>query len=475
MKEDATSKKFLVSNFNTFKIVDERPVREQFRELERILNHFTQHNLHMDETIIVSSIIDKLPPSWKEFKRTLKHKIEDISLGDLANHICVEEECRMQENEKEQYAQEFSKVHVAEAGQAKNQSHKRPFNKAGGSTKPKFKNQSHKRQKITCWFCGKNGHFKSDCHFWKRKKGKKSFDAVNNATNDDQLIVVLSEINIIENDMAWWIDSGVSRHVCNNKRFFKTMKAVDEDTVLYMGNSTTIPVKGIGNVELKFTSRKIVTLTNVFYVPEVRKNLVSGSLLNKFGFRLVFEADKFVLSKGGMFMGKGYACEGMFKLNVLAISNKNVVSAYIVESSLFLWHHRLGHINFRKLYDMVNLELFPFFNKSEEKCNTCMKTKITRNPFPKVERNSKLLELIHFDICDMHSTPSIGGKKYFITFIDDYSKFCYVYLLHSKDEALIKFQAYKADTELHCETFIKCLRSDRGGEIMILSCLKQLE
>jgi len=62
---------------------------------------------------------------------------------------------------------------------------------------------------------------------------------------------------------------------------------------------------------------------------------VSSTLLKKFGFKLVFEADKFVLSKGGMFVGKGYACEGMFKLNVLAISNKNVVSAYIVESSSF--------------------------------------------------------------------------------------------------------------------------------------------
>jgi len=65
----------------------------------------------MDETII-----DKLPPSWKEFKRTLKHKKEDISLDDLANHLRVEEECRMHGNEKEQYAQEFSKVHVAEVG-----------------------------------------------------------------------------------------------------------------------------------------------------------------------------------------------------------------------------------------------------------------------------------------------------------------------------------------------------------------------
>ena len=72
-----------------------------------------------------------------------------------------------------------------------------------------------------------------------------------------------------------------------------------------MGNSIIAHVLGIGNVGLKFTSGSILTLTNVFYVPEVRKNLVSSGLLNKFGFKLVFEADKFVLSKGGLFVGKG--------------------------------------------------------------------------------------------------------------------------------------------------------------------------
>ena len=54
-----------------------------------------------------------------------------------------------------------------------------------------------------------------------------------------------------------------------------------------------------------------MTLTNVLYVPEIRKNLVSGSLLNSHGFRLVFESDKFVLSKSGMYVGKGYMSGGM--------------------------------------------------------------------------------------------------------------------------------------------------------------------
>ncbi|XP_074346912.1 uncharacterized protein LOC141685723 [Apium graveolens] len=73
MAEDASSKKFLVSNFINYKMVDTRPVMEQYNELLRILGQFVQHDMKMDEFISVSSVIDKLPPSWKDFKHTLKH------------------------------------------------------------------------------------------------------------------------------------------------------------------------------------------------------------------------------------------------------------------------------------------------------------------------------------------------------------------------------------------------------------------
>ncbi|KAK9094833.1 hypothetical protein Scep_026302 [Stephania cephalantha] len=296
-------------------------------------------------------------PIWKEFKRTLKHKKDDISLDELANHLRVEEDCRMRENEKERECSGDFKGACDGATKFKKPFLNRPnkpggFKKPAGSGKPNNQNQNQKKQKVTCWFCGKDGHLKSECYHWKRKQGKNhaSSSAAKGAGNDnDDLIAMISEINVVENDMAWWVDSGATRHVCKNKRFFKTMEAVDENTVLYMGNDATVPVKGIGSVDLKFTSGKVVTLTNVYYAPEVRKNLVSGGLLNKFGFRLVFEADKFVLSKGGVFVGKGYAYEGMFKLNVIALSNKNVVSEYLVESPSFLWHHRLGHVHFEKI------------------------------------------------------------------------------------------------------------------------------
>ncbi|KAH9715705.1 hypothetical protein KPL71_021156 [Citrus sinensis] len=183
------------------------------------------------------------------------------------------------------------------------------------------------------------------------------------------------------NDNAWWIDSGATKHVCKDRSLFKSYKAMDDGSVLYMENSSTAIVKGKGNVQLEFTSGKTLTLTDVYHVPEVRKNLVSGSLLNKFGFKLVFESNKFILSKGGTFVGKGYMYEGMFKLN---INNMNVSSAYMVDS-LSLWHNRLGHVNIRRLHDMANLELIPKHeNDMHEKCKGCRA--IVRLPEPKIKK-----------------------------------------------------------------------------------------
>nr|GEV23585.1 Ty1-copia retrotransposon protein [Tanacetum cinerariifolium] len=81
---------------------------------------------------------------------------------------------------------------------------------------------------------------------------------------------------------------------------FHSLRAVDNGEKLYMGNFATADIKGEENVILKMTSEKDFKLTNVLYVLEIHKNLVSGWLLNKFGFHLVFKSDKLVLSMNQM-------------------------------------------------------------------------------------------------------------------------------------------------------------------------------
>ena len=90
-----------------------------------------------------------------------------------------------------------------------------------------------------------------------------------------------------------------------------------------MGNSASSAVEGQGKVLLKMTSGKQLTLNNVLYVSKIRKNLVSGSLLNKHGFHMVFKSDNVILSKSGVYVEKGYVFDGLFKLNVMTIINKN--------------------------------------------------------------------------------------------------------------------------------------------------------
>ncbi|KAJ0026040.1 hypothetical protein Pint_09335 [Pistacia integerrima] len=182
---------------------------EQLRKIKRILNHFKMNKMLMDETIIVSSIIDKLPPSWRDFRRSLKHKEDDISLDDLTKSLRVEEEFRLRDEPKEQSIPD-SKVHTMEEKQTSKSTNRRVFNSLGVGHKSK-----KPKQEAKCFFCGKHDHFKKDCRFWKKKKEKYSTSAKN-----ENLVAMIYEINLLEDNSAWWVDSGATRHVYKNKDFF---------------------------------------------------------------------------------------------------------------------------------------------------------------------------------------------------------------------------------------------------------------
>nr|GEY15891.1 zinc finger, CCHC-type [Tanacetum cinerariifolium] len=152
----------------------------------------------------------------------------------------------------------------------------------------------------------------------------------------------------------------------------------------------------------------------------------------------------------------------------LNIVSDNIGLAFTSTSELkdsILWHARLGHVYFKRIQDMSNDGLITAFDMDTEKCKTCMLTKITKKPFQNVKREAKVLELIYSDLFDMHATASLVNKKYFVTFINDSFRFCYVYLLHTKDEALDKFKVFKTKVELQQGSLIKRFRTHRGVSI----------
>jgi len=87
-----------------------------------------------------------------------------------------------------------------------------------------------------------------------------------------------------------------------------------------------------------------------------------------------------------------------------------------------------------------------------------------KRPFPKVERNYQLLDLIHSDIYEINDMLKRGERRYFIIFIDNYSRFTHVHLLRTKNDAFEKFKEFKKMVENQKEKKIKILRSDIGGE-----------
>jgi hypothetical protein len=99
-----------------------------------------------------------------------------------------------------------------------------------------------------------------------------------------------------------------------------------------------------------------------------------------------------------------------------------------------IWHSRLCHVNFGCMLLLASLSLIPKFTLvKNSKCQICVQPKQSRKPHKAAEaRNLAPLEFIHFDLCEMNGVLTKGEKKYFMSLIDDSTRYFYVYLLRSK-------------------------------------------
>jgi len=188
---------------------------------------------------------------------------------------------------------------------------------------------------------------------------------------------------------------------------------------------------------------------------------------------MIFKSDKFILTKDGMYVSKSYLVDGLFKANVAVVYkrsvylypkliNKEKSSVYLLESHI-LWHARLEYVNYKSLQNLSNLRyIFKLNLKEIHKCEICVEAKFPKSSFHSINRNTEPLGLIHSDLCDLKFTPKRGGKKYFITFIDDCTRYYYVYLLNSKDEIMNMFLTYKVKVENQLNKNIKILKFNRG-------------
>jgi hypothetical protein len=117
---------------------------------------------------------------------------------------------------------------------------------------------------------------------------------------------------------------------------------------------------------------------NMQHVPTINKNLVSGSLLCRDGVKVVLESNKFVVSKCGQVISKGYVCGGLFRFSISNFCNKSVnyICDDINERDASVWHSCLCHLNFGSMSRLSSLSLIPNLSIVEgSKCHSCVQSK----------------------------------------------------------------------------------------------------
>ena len=158
------------------------------------------------------------------------------------------------------------------------------------------------------------------------------------------------------------------------------------------------------------TSGKVITLLDVQNIPDIRKNLIIGSLLIHSGHKIVLESNCLIISKGNLFVGKGFVSDGLFRLNICEPSDLSLYKnfnyssfSYVVLNveSCEIRHRRLSYINFGIIIRLMNLDSIP---KSKidlgSKYQICVQAKLPKKHFQHINQNSNLLDLIHTTICD---------------------------------------------------------------------------
>ena len=139
------------------------------------------------------------------------------------------------------------------------------------------------------------------------------------------------------------------------------------------------------------------------------------------------------------------------------------------DDAAWLCHACFGHLHFRVLHDLSSKGMVggvPSIARVDQLCDGCALAKMHRTPFPCASsyRAERGLERVHGDLCGPVTPATPSGNRYFLLIVDDYSRYMWVELLKSKDEARERFKRIKALAEAESGRRLMAFRSDRGGE-----------
>ena len=278
----------------------------------------------------------------------------------------------------------------------------------------------------------------------------------------------------------WFLDSGASRHVCGHRNHMTNYRPMPPLAVVGANNQALF-AQGMGDIHawLSTTSALAspmipVTLCDVLYVPGISCNLIAVTPLVKAGYRVVFEGDVALLQDGDTRYTWGevrlLASEGLFHFFTTPRMDTTVgiLSATTSAEQGRMWHDRLGHLNAQQMERLRSSGLIDGKVDEAFSCDSCQVGKSHRTPMPTTatHRATRPLELVHSDVCGPINVKALGGIRYLLTFVDDFTRYVVVYLTQGRSgrELLDHFRDYKAWAETTTGQTLTGLRTDGAAE-----------
>ncbi|KAL9258053.1 Retrovirus-related Pol polyprotein from transposon TNT 1-94-like protein [Drosera capensis] len=297
-------------------------------------------------------------------------------------------------------------------------------NSERGRLKSKKRGQSKPRKDITCWNCQKKGHFRRQCIGPKEMKPDTSVNVAQEDVDDGLICCVKCPIE------SWIMDFGALFHGCN----------VEFQRNFFWQNYEILDITGMRDINLRTSAGTVWTLKDVRYIPGLKRMLISMGMLDAQGYR-------WKVVKGNLVIARGWKKNTLYMVE-LSTNETNTIGDDVGKCST-LWHQRLKHMTEKGMKMLVSKGKISELKEVKVGfCEPCVFGKQKRVTFVTSGRTPKAekLELVHTDVYGPTSVPSLGGSRYYVTFIYDSTR------------------KWKVAVENETGLKIKCLKSNNGGE-----------